>query len=401
MDTRFLFRIIVSLSVAGGIALFPVSHFALAADEGMVIVEQKNTEYQGIERLGQWGLATPVGVIEGESEFIELKKKPAGNYILTVTPPDGALSTIEVFENDVLKETFTEKKTANGKLTNSGGTLRFAITYVFSLIGNVAVTSDPTGINYELRGPAGFISKGKTPANFPDSVAGTYTNYYLLPKECRKVLPISRTLEPNTRVAFSSKFDCDALKNGAEPAPTPTPTPIPTPAPAPRPSTQSPVRVSLSVASSEVTSGGTARYTLVVLNRGEDDHADLTAEFRYDASQLTIQGARDAQRDGNVLRYTISSLPKDGKWETSITATVNGSVANATTVSATATVAGDDIKDVRSSQRSDSAVFGVIRELPQTGVALPIPFEFIAILALAMTSLYSMMLAGVQSMIGR
>lgn len=404
MSTRLSIQILISLSAAAGMALLPVQSFAQSGGEGTVIIEQKNTEYQGMKRLGKWGLATPVGVIEGESERIEIKKKPTGNYILTVTPPAGALSTIEVFENDVLKETFNQKKTANGKLTISGGTLRFTVTYAFTLIGHVAVTSDPPGVNFELRGPDGFIAKGKTPINFPDSVAGTYTNYYLLPKECRKFLPVSRKLEPNGRVGFSAVFDCAALGGGPRPTPTPAPKPTPpppAPAPAPRPSTQSPVRVSLNVASSEVTAGGTARYTLVVLNRGEDDLKDLTAEFRFDASQITIVSARDTERSGNMLRYTIASLPKDGKWEASITATVNDSVTNGTNVSATVTVSGDDIKDVRASQRSDSAIFGVIKELPQTGVAFLLPFELIAILALACTSLYSVVLAGVQVMIGR
>jgi len=77
---------------------------------------------------------------------------------------------------------------------------------------------------------------------------------------------------------------------------------------------------------------------------------------------------------------------------------VNGSVDNGTTVSATATVAGDDIKDVRASQRSDSAVFGVIKELPQTGVAMT---DMLMLLSIASAFLLSLTFAGVEIVIKR
>lgn len=388
---RFLSLI---FSIALIFSALPLQMVQAADEEGSIFIEQINTEFLGVKRLGTWGLATPLGAIEGESEEIELKKKSLGSYVLTVKPPAGAVAKIEVYQDDVLTETF-ESKTANGKLVSSGGTLKFTIKYSFSQIGEVSVTSEPSGIPYTLKGPIESFD-GVTPGHYPDRVAGYYTAYYKLPKPCKPVLPISRKLEPGGRLGFSTEFACDALKEDKkdeEPKEEEEPKKEEPKKPARR--TQSPVRVSLGVASAEVTAGGSARYNVVVLNRSDDDLENLTVEYRYDSGKLTIQGARDASRSPNTLRWNIASLPSSGKWETTFTGTVSGAAANGDTVLASVTVSGDDLAGVRSSQRSDSAQFGVIKELPQTGAAM----ELFALVALIVTSFFSLALSGVKEIV--
>ena len=370
---------------------------ATLTGDGIVTIEQKNVEYQGVKRLGKWGLATPVAVIEGESEYIDLKKKPMGNYVLTVTPPAGAKSAIEVYQDGSLVETFMDQRTAKGKIVSSGGTLKFVITYDFVLTGNVSVTSNPTGIDFELRAPAGVILKGKTPAVYPDSVVGTYAVYYRLPKSCKPALPLSRKLEANSRINFETEFNCDALGGGNSSSSSSRPSSSSSsssPAKPTKPATtQSPVRIALSAAASEVTAGGTARYTIAVFNRGDSNLNDLSVDFRYDTAQLTITGARDAKKSGDSLVFPISSLPKDGKWEATFTATVSDSVINGATIAATATVTGDAIKDIRASQRSASVSIGAIKELPQTGIVMT---DALMLLAMVSAFFFSLMIAGAE-----
>jgi len=383
----------IALTTTLFLSVLPLQMVQAADEEGSITIEQLNTEFLGVKRVGSWGLATPFGAIDGDSEKIELKKKPMGNYALTVKPPSGAVSKIEVYQDDVLTETF-EARTANGKLISSGGTLKFTIKYSFSQIGDVSVTSKPSKIPYTLKGPVETF-EGLTPGHYPNRVAGFYVVYYKLPKPCKPVLPIARKLEAGGRLGFSSEFACKSLKEDKEPPkPEPEPEPEPEDKKPPR-RTQSPVRVSLGTASAEVTAGGSARYNIVVLNRGDDELKDLTVEYRYDSAKLTIQGARDASRSPNTLRWTIASLPSSGKWETTFTGAVSDAAANGDTVLASATVSGDDLAGVRSSQRSDSAQFGVIKELPQTGAAM----ELFALVALVVTSFFSLALSGVKEVV--
>src|SRR3990172_7105741 len=158
--SRLLSTALAILMFSSILMPFTVNAAAITGD-GIVTIEQKNVEYQGVKRLGKWGLATPVAVIEGESEYIDLKKKPMGNYVLTVTPPAGAKSAIEVYQDGSLVETFTDQRTAKGKIVSLDGTLKFVITYDFILTGNVSVTSKPTGIDFELKAPAGVTLKEK------------------------------------------------------------------------------------------------------------------------------------------------------------------------------------------------------------------------------------------------
>lgn len=381
------------LSVTLIAALMPTSVATAAdGDTGSVLVEQLNTEYLGSKRIGSWGIGTPYGTIEGESEKVELKKKPLGNYTLTVRPPDGAVSKIEVYQDGTLAETF-ESRTAKGKLVSSGGTLKFTIKYSYSLIGDVSVISVPSGIPYTLKGPAETID-GVTPESYQNRVAGFYTVYYKLPKPCKPVMPISRKLEAGGRLGFSTEFACEALKKPVKPEPEPEPEPE-EPAGPPSRANQNPVRVSLTTASTEVPAGGNARYNIVVLNRSDDELKNLTVEYRYDSAKLTIQGARDASRSPNTLRWTIASLPSSGKWETGFGGAVAEGIGNGDMVLASVTVSGDDLAGVRSSQRSASAQFGVIKELPQTGVEL----ELFALLALVVTSFFSLALSGVKEVV--
>ena len=386
-STRFISLI---LSTALILSITPFNMVQAADEEGFVIIEQINTKFLGVKRIGSWGLATPFGAIDGESEKIELKKKPLGNYALTVDPPDGAVSKIEVYQDDVLTETL-EARTAHGKIVSSGGTLKFTIKYAFSQVGEVSVTSTPNGIPFTIKGPVETFD-GVTPESYQNRVAGFYTVYYKLPKPCKPVLPISRKLEPDGRLGFSTEFACEALKEDKKPEKPKEEPKEPEEPKKPARRTQSPVRVSLGTASAEVTAGGSARYNIVVLNRGDDELEDLTVEYRYDSSKVTIQGARDASRSPNTLRWNIASLPSSGKWETGFSGAVAEGIGNGDTVLASVTVSGDDLAGVRSSQRSDSAQFGVIKELPQTGVE----FELFALLALVVTSFFSLALSGVK-----
>ena len=387
--------IIAIITLAISTTFFALLPTPASAEEeiGTIIVEQKGVEYLGTQRLGKWGLATPTGVVEEKLETFS-EERSAGNYALTIRPPAGSVPSIEVYEGGTLKETFSSR-TAHGKLL-SGSTLKFSILYTFSLIGNISVNSTPSDIPFELRGPAGSL-EGKTPATFENRVEGSYTVYYKLPKSCKTPPPISRKLKMNGekagRIGFSFESLCNAF-NGttSKEEPKREEEKPPVKKPTSRTTTQSPVRVALSSNSAEVAAGGTARLSLVVLNRSDAALENLTVEVRYDGSKLSIGGARDARKSANKLEWTISSLPKGGKWQTNFSGNIANSIGNGDIISASATVSGDAMTGVRSSQRSSSVQIGALKNLPPTGA----PIDLFALLALGVIGFLSLAIAGVQ-----
>src|SRR3989338_4820519 len=199
--------IVASLSLLGAfIARVPLS---AAQEFGTVIVDQGDTPY-----LGQWGLATPTGVISGETRLFTGREKPVGNYSLTVTPPAGAVVHIDVYNEDTLTRS-VDSRTAPGAL-GSGGTLRFAISYDLVLMGTVVVTSKPSGLQAVLKGPRGSQTV-TTPftGTFPE---GTYSVTYVLPAGCRPVPPIARNLQQGGRITFTHESRCPLLQEAPPPS---------------------------------------------------------------------------------------------------------------------------------------------------------------------------------------
>jgi hypothetical protein len=396
-----------------------LSPFANAADTGTVIVEQKNTVYKGTKRLGSWGLSMPIGVINGETETFTTKDKPVGNYALTVTPPAGALSTIEVYEDGTLKETF-DSRTANGKINASGGTLTFTIYYKFVFLGNVAVVSKPTGLAFDIKKPDGETLKGTTPAVYEDVVEGTYTVYYKLPKPCLSPRPIARNLQTSEKSKGRVTFEFDSLcknlkldtdvkkpekkdeekKEKVEEVKKENP---------PRRRTtvaQSPVRVSLSTSSAEVAVGARARLNIAVLNRGDDDLADLTVHLNVDRTTVSNLQSGGAKLSSGTAQWTINSLKAGEKWETTVSAELSDAMQNGETVIANVVVSGDQIDSARVSQRSASVSIGAIKQLPQTGVSMfggtgILPMDLIILLAVVSVTFFMLSIAGAKEMAGR
>ncbi len=365
---------IVSLSIAVTLSLLMTALWrvpnASAENAGTVIVDQRDTEF-----LGEWGLATPVGVITGTTRLFTSKEKPAGNYSLTVTPPAGALVHIDVLNEDTLTKSF-DSRTAGGIL-GSGGTLKFVISYDFVLTGMVSVISDPPGLKAILKGPRGSQNV-VTPFSADNMPEGTYSVTYLLPTGCRPVAPIARSLERGERVTFSHESLCPLLvgEPPEEPVPPPPPSPTPPPPPPSPPPTrpENPLRVSLSSATAEITAGATARLTASVFNRGTRILRNLTVDYRFDGTRLSVQGTQNGTIGTNQVTWTIPSLSPNEKWEESFAVRAGADLENGAILGSTITVLGEDLEDVALSQRSASRQLSVIKILPKTGVPLDLLF---------------------------
>lgn len=335
-----------------------------AQGTGTVVVQQAEETH-----LGSFGLATPVGVIEGESKIFT-SEKPAGNYALTVTPPAGAVPTINVYNNDTLTESF-DSRTAVGTL-RGGETLKFVVLYDFVLVGTVSIISTPPGLEAILKGPWGSQTI-RTPMSLEDQPEGTYSVTYLLPVGCRPVAPIARSLKTGSRVTFAFTSACPLL-TGAQPQPQPSPPPPPSPTPPPPPPpTRRPVsalRVSLRTGSDEIAAGASARATIRVLNRGTESLKNLSVVFRFDGNHISVAGARGATLGENEVRFAVAALPPNATWEESFAVKASPTIQNGATLTSGVVVEGEGLAEIPLAQRSTSSQIRVIRVLPKTGVPL-------------------------------
>ena len=377
-----------ALLVTGALYL---PQFAHAQTLGTVIVDQGNAAF-----LGDWGLATPTGVITGNTRLFTSEEKPTGNYALTITPPAGALVTIDVYNDATLTKSF-DSRTATG-LLGSGGTLRFHIMYDFSLLGTVSIVSTPPGLRATLKGPRGSETV-TTPYSNDNMPEGTYSVTYILPTGCRPVAPIARSLQTKGRITFSHDSQCPLLTGGSSSSSSrssssssSSSSTAPTPPPPTRP--ENPLRVSLTSGSTEITAGAGARLTASVFNRSNMTLRNLTVEYRYDNSRLSVQGVRNGVTGTNQVTWTIASLAPSAKWEESFGIKVAENLENGATLSSTVTVTGDDLQGVPVSQRSATRALSILKTLPATGV----PFDLLYIIVGASGSLVVTVAGGLRKM---
>ena len=198
----------LSVTIAVSFMLPPFSRGSVARAEegqGTIIVDQGKTPY-----VGSFGLSMPTGVLDGESRIFTTQK-PAGQYALTVTPPAGAVVHIDVYNDDTLTKSFNER-TATARL-DAGQTLKFSISYAFTRVGHLSVTTNPPGIRANLRGPRG-MQRITTPFSDEHMPEGTYSVTYLLPALCKSPPSAARRLVAKGRVFFSQDIACRIAQGG-------------------------------------------------------------------------------------------------------------------------------------------------------------------------------------------
>ncbi len=185
--------------------LLATSFLASADDAATLIIQQESPT--GL--LGKWILSRPND--EGQLEMVNhasysLDPASPGKYFLQATAPDGAVGSINLYLDNDLLQTFPVPQAT---ITLEPGThYRAVITYTFTHVGTVSVTSSPKGVKFTLTGPNNLRVSGTTPASFEDTPIGLYSATFEPVQGCATPAAKSGTLQRNSRVSLDIAFSC-------------------------------------------------------------------------------------------------------------------------------------------------------------------------------------------------
>lgn len=190
--------------------MFPIAADTASGDVtptviGTVTVEQTSP----MEALGKWTLLMPDGSsvkFSTASYTVNLTKE--GNYILFAEPPEGMTTKILAYKGSEKFQDVSRPQVSF--VVASGEHYRFAISYILSRIGEVAVNSNPSGIPFRLDGPNAIHIEGTTPYSMQRTPEGQYTVWYF-PGGCVTPRPQSLLLRKDGRLAFTITIDCATL----------------------------------------------------------------------------------------------------------------------------------------------------------------------------------------------
>ncbi|TSC79533.1 MAG: hypothetical protein G01um101425_464 [Candidatus Peregrinibacteria bacterium Gr01-1014_25] len=182
--------------------------------------------------------------------------------------------------------------------------------------------------------------------------------------------PVGRTLLAS--VAVGDSEDTDATTIVARTTP-------PAPAPSPEPDINSLI-FRMSSDRSEVLAGGTVNMTVALRNTSGKTLENLIVTAQSDPSLATVSDGMNADEiaAGEVV-WRIAGLSAGDTWQGSFVLAVKPGAAHGSSLGVSAQVSGADVAGLDMHKRSDSVNIGVMRQLPQTGMAL----DVVALIAIA------------------
>lgn len=376
-----LLSAVATLSVLSGIA------HAEAA--GTITIEQISP----IGQYGQWRLSTPVGmVVNNNKEKVKTVNAQDGQYLLSVQPPEGAMTTMRFYEGGAL---INSTEGTQVSFTFAGdGALRAEVQYRYE--GVVEVHSTPSGASFELKGPSGVRYTGVTPASFTRMPPLYYTASFSALPGCQQPKPQSRVLRPNSTLTFEADFICENEKMTVENTPPPADK-IPT-SDASTPATKrmldeqtrSNVRLFNSLNQSESVAGSTVYVTVGVRNIGKTTLKNITLTEQFDATKISPVGAlpEGGKIFGSAIVWEIPSIFAGQSFSVTFPVKISSDIPQGEKVSLSARVSGDSVYAPQSELLSKMTDVGVVA-MPATGWKADILFAVLSAIGLGALTLTS------------
>jgi len=196
----------------GFLSPLPLAAPSTHAATGSVRIHiEQVSPYASHDAFGAWSLILP-----GNSR-IEMKANgghtreqlPAGHYTFLVDPLAGTTAKVTRTVNGETAGTFDLPQISFDAA--DGDDILLTVEFVFVRTGNVAVSSEPLGLSFTLKGPNASAFRDTTPASFLDVVEGLYTVYFDAIEECITPRPLSQRLVKDSRVNFSVTIACENI----------------------------------------------------------------------------------------------------------------------------------------------------------------------------------------------
>jgi len=345
--------------------------------QGTITIEQTNP----IDQFAEWRLTTPSGTTvnrnKDQSKTVNADK---GLYLLTVTPPEGAILTMK-FYNDQggLLETIEGNEISF--IFPGTGALRAVLEMRYE--GKVTVKSDPSGAAFALTGPNNVRYTGVTPATFSGFPPLYYTVSWSHYDTCTVPRAQHRTLRPNKSVDFMGDYTCEneIVTSSSSAASSSSSSKESEPV--------NNVRLWHTVHQTETIAGSIVRVTIGVRNMSKGTLRNIEVTEEFDPTALTLeqvpQGGAIAQ--GSTAVWKIPELFAGQVWAVTIPVRVNERLKEGEKIKLTARIAGDDLRTVHGDLLTSSRMIGVVA-MPATGFNFDLVFAlFSAIGAFTIVSL--------------
>ena len=173
-----------------------------------IVVEQVGPE-EGV--TGVWSLLKPDNkrTDMGENSSYTFADTPAGNYTIVASPPSGATTSMELWRNNM-----QEKRVNLPQISFLAGdreSIRIIITYMYTRIGKISVTTEPQGLGFSMKGPNNLVFTGNSPIEYANVPIGQYTVTFDPIEDCIAPKPKSDKLLHGGRIQFSIRVVCDKL----------------------------------------------------------------------------------------------------------------------------------------------------------------------------------------------
>ncbi len=202
MITKRIFTLFIAASLLGSaVAPFTV----LANDQvptGTITIEQQSA----LGNTAVWTLVNQDQTVFKGNAATQQVKIPAGNYTFFIEQTKGLSAEVHYQSGSTIK-TYTIPQFS---FQYDGiAPIKISVSLLMKDSGKVSVNSSPQGIDFELKGPSGFVYKGTTPTTYEAVPLGVYSIRYM-PTGCDSPVK-SGSLKPYSRLDFDITISCSTL----------------------------------------------------------------------------------------------------------------------------------------------------------------------------------------------
>ncbi len=203
--------LLLSAFFAAGMFVVPSAHAAIQAT---IRIDQVTPTKPGV-----WTMQTASGTTRTSKDAGVDEKSYSytisemGQMILSIAPPEGMSTKISVYRGDALLRTLDAQQYEFTIYPNDN--YRFLIQYSYTKLGQLGVTSDPSGLLFRIIGPKRL--SGKTPKTFTNLPAGRYSIYIGKTDNCYQPAPQSAQITAGGRVTKLITLNCDVEKEAEVP----------------------------------------------------------------------------------------------------------------------------------------------------------------------------------------
>jgi len=350
---------------------------ATPAFASTIIVTQK----EPVGDFGSWTITAPSGAVEKSNGTAEqnVTVNEVGSYTFSITPKNSDASLTTVIMNGTTEVATSHDRIFSFPIT-ANQTYTAVITYSYS--GTVTVTSEPSGVAFEMLVSGMIRLTGTTPQTFTDLPSGLIKVTYSRMVGCGPMGQQQRSLAPGASLTFFGQFTCSSVASSSSSSAISSQPQAPASIDA---NTGRTVSIWTAAQQGEALPGSIARFTITVKNTGTRSVHGVIVSGQVDPAilQLISPALRNGAVDGGIVSWQIPEILVGKFWTVTVPMTVAKNLAQGTSLTLNARVSANDLAQ-KGNILTAQASINTVTALPQTGVRFDLLF---LALSLAVTTI--------------